>query len=118
MYLSDRCIQAKGWASEPKSRPGAQGSRATELIDGSRAPGSPCDEILHPAGKGGGRVVDRQRFADDGELEHPLAPLVQWENEALKSDTSRPSIPIPAEMSQLLAEAVPLGNGIQIVSDL
>ncbi len=47
-----------------------------------------------------------------------VTPSVQWENEALKSDTSRHSIPIPAEMSQLLAEAIPLGNGIQIVSDL
>jgi integrase len=47
-----------------------------------------------------------------------LTPSVQWENKALKSDTSRHSIPIPAEMSHLLAEAIPLGNGIQIVSDL
>ncbi|HCX85212.1 MAG TPA: site-specific integrase [Micrococcales bacterium] len=47
-----------------------------------------------------------------------VTPSVQWENEPLKSDTSRHSIPIPAEMSQLLAEAIPLGNGIQIVSDL
>ncbi len=47
-----------------------------------------------------------------------VTPSVQWENEALKSDTSRHSIPIPAEMSHLLAEAIPLGNGIQIVSDL
>lgn len=47
-----------------------------------------------------------------------VTPSVQWENEPLKSDTLRRSIPIPVEMSQLLAEAIPLGNGIQIVSDL
>ncbi len=29
-------------------------------------------EILHPVGQGGGRVVDGERLASDGELEHPL----------------------------------------------
>lgn len=40
-----------------------------------------------------------------------VTPSVQWEKEPLKFDTSRHSIPIPAEMSQFLAEAIPLGDG-------
>ena len=57
--------------SEPQSR-SSGGRRAAEVVDKTRAPGSPCDEILHPVGEGGGGVVDRQRLAGDGELEHPL----------------------------------------------
>jgi integrase len=47
-----------------------------------------------------------------------VTPSVQWVDEPLKSDTSRRPIPIPAEMARLLAEAIPLGNGTHIVSDL
>ncbi|MEJ7741990.1 MAG: site-specific integrase [Nocardioidaceae bacterium] len=46
-----------------------------------------------------------------------VSPSVQWVDEPLKSETSRRSIPIPKEMAHLLADAVRLGNGSQIVSD-
>ncbi len=46
-----------------------------------------------------------------------ISPSVQWVDEPLKSETSRRSIPIPMEMTHLLAEAVRFGNGNQIVSD-
>jgi integrase len=46
-----------------------------------------------------------------------VTPSVQWVDEPLKSDTSRTPVPIPAEMAQLLAEAIPLGNGTHIASD-
>ena len=46
-----------------------------------------------------------------------VTPSVQWVQEPLKSDTSRTPIPVPVEMAQLLADAIPLGNGTHIVSD-
>lgn len=47
-----------------------------------------------------------------------VTPSVQWVDEPLKSETSRTPVPIPAEMARLLAEAIPLGDGTHIVSDL
>lgn len=46
-----------------------------------------------------------------------VTPSGQWVAESLKSEASRTPIPIPAEMAQLLAEAIPLCNGTHIVSD-
>ncbi|MEO6714277.1 MAG: site-specific integrase [Mycobacteriales bacterium] len=46
-----------------------------------------------------------------------VSPARQWLEEPLKSDTSRTPIPIPKEMSHLLADAIQLGDGRFLASD-
>lgn len=46
-----------------------------------------------------------------------ISPSAQWIDEPLKSDMSRTPIPIPREMTHLLAEAIQLGDGRFLASD-
>lgn len=46
-----------------------------------------------------------------------IHPAVQWPEKDLKSDKSRTAIPIPREMTQILAEAARTGNGRTFLDD-
>lgn len=46
-----------------------------------------------------------------------VSPSIQWGDKPLKSDKSRTPIPIPQEMSHLLAGAIQLGDGQFLASD-